>query len=788
MKEMNMTLNELLPEGEPLTFLVGAGCSVDAPSCLPAGRPMMNAIINHVTAASEHEKLANLQELRFESLIEIVRDNLDPGLKIIDYYGQCDKPNLQHFFLASMIEQGHFVMTTNFDFLIEHAILQLGIPRERVKIAITKKDFERFNDPTKVLAEGFKVVYKIHGSTENLLTKESTRESLIATIHAFGSNKQGLSVFQVEPFKRLLFENISRGRIVVVMGYSGSDDFDVVPTLKVLREMTSIIWIDHRYDLTDRPIVYEIEVPNKNLNENEGKVDQILRDIKLVSNIPHVYKVEMNTSSFSKFFLSRSIPLSTKNFELKPQVWLSESLKLDNESIKYIIPQQLYHDYNHYEDSLRCSEELLKLAYKQNDPVLGVRALLLKGKIRASAGHHDEALRIFEDAIKLARKLQNEEWIAASLNNIANVYNNQAKYTEALSYFEQALPIFQSMGKLHEEGIVLRNMSSILKNLNKNSEAIEHATRALEISELLGKLSDKGDILMIMGTIETSLGNVQDAIKHYEESLRINDQLHDYDAKIGTLNVLGDLMIKLGDFNRGLGYLQDSLHLSESINDFSGKASTLNNLGRLNTILSNFSEAIKLLNLAENLAREIHDPLIEANSSSNTGLVYYYQGHVDEALKIWEKTLKTYEKTNFDYGKATTLINIGDVYYQKQKYKKASQALEEALKIGKDSNDVGIQASVLQKLGMILQDQKDHDKAAVLYHEGLTICQQIGDIVGIATFINNLGTVDFYRENYGDALQKYNEAFTLLRQVGLGESPLAHTIIRNIDHLNQLTK
>lgn len=788
MKRVNITLNDLLPKGEQLTFLVGAGCSVDAPSCLPAGRPMMNAIINHVTAESEHEKLAKLQEIRFESLVEIVRDNLDPELKIIDYYTQCDKPNLQHFFLASMIERGHFVMTTNFDLLIEHAMLQLGIPIEQIKVAITKKDFEKLNDPEKLCADGFKTLYKIHGSTENVLTKESTRESLIATIQAFGSNKQGLSVFQVEPFKRTLFDNISRGRSLVVMGYSGSDDFDVVPTLKVLHEMKSVIWIDHRFEITNIPNIYEIEIPKKVDSKNGSKVDQILLDIKLASNIPHVYKVEINTSSFSEFFLSREISLSNENFKLSLQSWLSENVKVENEAMKYIIPQQLYHDYNRYEDSLRCIEELLKLARKQMDPVLEIRALLLKGKVLDSAGNHNDAIKIFQDALKQAKSLQNEEWLAASLNNIGNVYNSRAKYEEALSYYKQALPIFQTRGSLYEEGIVMRNMSSILKNLNRNSEALEHARRALEISEVFGKLSDKGDILMIIGMIETSMGNVQDAITHYEESLRINDQLHDYDAKVGVLNVLGDLMMKLGDFNRALTYFQDSLQVSESINDLSGKASTLNNLGRLYTILSDFSLAMNYLTLARNLANEIQDSLIEANSSSNMGLVYYYQSEMDEALKIWENTLKIYEAKKFELGKATTLINIGDVYYQKQKYKKASQALEEALRIGKESNDMGIQANSLQKLGMILQDEKQYDNAASLYHKGLAICQQIGDIVGIATFINNLGAIDFSREKYDVALQKYNEAYNLLNQVGLGESPLAYTILRNIDHLNQLSK
>ncbi len=79
-----LTIKDLLTLDAKLTFLVGAGCSVDAPSCLPAGREMMDAIIDYTCAVSEIEKIKKLEDLRFEQLIEIIRGHLDPDLKIID--------------------------------------------------------------------------------------------------------------------------------------------------------------------------------------------------------------------------------------------------------------------------------------------------------------------------------------------------------------------------------------------------------------------------------------------------------------------------------------------------------------------------------------------------------------------------------------------------------------------------------------------------------------------------------------------------------------------------------
>jgi len=301
MKLTNLKITDLINPDAKLTFLVGAGCSVDPPSNLPAGETMMEAIIRYTCAESEIDKLlgkveleegGKLEGLRFEQLIEIIRDRLDPDLKIINFYGECDKPNIQHFFLAEMIKNGHFVMTTNFDFLIEYALQQSGVPREEIRIIITKEDFERFSDPQELFFKRIKTLYKIHGSTMNILkvgTERNTRKSLIATIKAFGANKEGDNVFQLESFKQSAFVNLTKDRSLVVIGYSGNDDFDIVPTLKVLKDVQDIIWINYIQDDGGKEIIYEIEMEDLKNYEKLTKANQILVDIKKMDYAKRVF-------------------------------------------------------------------------------------------------------------------------------------------------------------------------------------------------------------------------------------------------------------------------------------------------------------------------------------------------------------------------------------------------------------------------------------------------------------------------------------------------------------------
>ncbi len=476
MKPTNLTIRDLITPDSKLTFLVGAGCSIDPPSCLPAGPAMMNAIIDYTCAESEIEKIKKLDQLRFEALVEIIRDRLDPDLKIIDFYGLCDKPNIQHSFLAEMIKKGHFVMTTNFDFLIEQALLQSDVSKEDIKVVITKADFEKFNNPNELFEQGKKTVYKIHGSTKNIISGEKTKDSLVATIQAFGSNKEGENIFQIEPFKRLLFDNISNERSLVVIGYSGSDDFDVVPTLKVLENLKNVIWINHIQDDNDREQIYEIDKSTsqslKKLGKKFKKVTQILFEIWQMNNAEHIYRMDVNTSRIISKLMETKPKLSLDNFSINAMDWLKKNIMLPSEMMKYDIPYKIYWDLDIYDKAMICSENCLRIAEELGD--LSGKATVLNniGRIHDEQGRYPEALRLYEEALQIAEQLGDLSVKAAVLNNIGRIHDEQGNYPEALKRYEEALQIDEQLRDLSGKATDLNNIGSIYKAQGNYPEAV----------------------------------------------------------------------------------------------------------------------------------------------------------------------------------------------------------------------------------------------------------------------------------------------------------------------------
>jgi len=609
-EESEFDFNNLFKKKDNLVFLIGAGCSVDSPSCLPAGRKMIETMVRYTCPETEISKILKIEELRFEALVEIIRYRLDNELKVIEYYAQCNKPNMQHFFLADMIRKGHFVMTTNFDLLIEHALLQISVPKKEIIPVITKEDFIKYTDPNKLLKKKKKTLYKIHGSTVNLITGEDTKESLVATIQAFGSNKTGMNIFEIEPFKRSLFNNITDKRSLIVLGYSGSDDFDIVPTLKVLKNLKNIIWLNFVKNDEGIARVYELNpIRGQNFN-NFDRIDRILLEIKQMKYIEHVYRIDVNTSRMIKELMDFTPEISPDRCNLNPTDWFLENIKTPDKKMKLGIAHSIYFDLNMYDDAMRILKEFIQEAEASNDSLALARGysrigriyrdrgniqeafawfmkavpiarplgnVLLKirifynlGLILKRRGNFEEAMKLYNEALDDAVKYDKREAKATLINGIAAIYAEQRNYSESSKLYNEALTINEELGNLKGMSVILNNIGMIYYDQHNFPKALEYYEKSIQISKELSDLSNESLVLNNMGAAYQGQMNLQGALDKYNEALQINDRLQDDLGRANCLNNIGTINYHL-------------MRLPDSLKNFEDALNTLNSIGMENS-------------------------------------------------------------------------------------------------------------------------------------------------------------------------------------------------------------
>lgn len=234
----------------PTVFFVGAGVSFEQPSRVPMAIPVVEALVRTIAPstklaaelmpflhAGRAGELHASDYLRFEVLLEIVHDFVDPDLQVLGFIESFASFNPLHEILAARALAGDSVVTTNFDALIERAVIALGAEPITIcadaDFSATPPTFPSCQTP----------IFKLHGSLKRYegASITATPETLGATIAAIAKGTDGRRL--PEP-KRSFFQNLVRGQAMLVAGYSGSDDLDIAPTFEEL-EPASILWLHH---------------------------------------------------------------------------------------------------------------------------------------------------------------------------------------------------------------------------------------------------------------------------------------------------------------------------------------------------------------------------------------------------------------------------------------------------------------------------------------------------------------------------------------------------------------
>lgn len=212
-------------------YFAGAGISI--PSALPgfkeithaALRPLLHEVLDEATIAYIADRV------RPEKALDLAYDTAGPPALSVLSLLEGGKPNPNHFFLAKAIQCGHIVLTTNVECLIEEAAKRLGYA---IDVVTTDEQFSSWRlEDTVPGRKG--ALLKLHGSIEADAGANRYR-SIAVTLKQLGG---GLS----DP-KQAAVESVLRRLDLCFMGYSGADDFTVMPLLLKTRSKRKLMWFD----------------------------------------------------------------------------------------------------------------------------------------------------------------------------------------------------------------------------------------------------------------------------------------------------------------------------------------------------------------------------------------------------------------------------------------------------------------------------------------------------------------------------------------------------------------
>ncbi len=792
-REHKENIESLFTPKRRYTFLVGAGISMDPPTNMPSARQIVRNLLELCAPLEEVENLLSLEMLRFELVVEKIQDVFDKDLKFLDYLEYVTEPNPIHLFLSNAIIRGNYVVSTNFDYMIERALLQVLNKKWHQDIipVISKEDFIIYQDPKDLIQSNQYPIYKIHGSKRNIINGKDTKESLITTISALGKDRVEGETFAIEPYKKPAVFNLMNKRTLVVMGYSGSDDFDIGPALREMPFLNRLIWIEH--SLIDQTEIVKMKKKEKlNFKEKQSHLEHLLEEISSSGDF-EVVLIKTNTSKFVQtnlwnIFLPY-LPINEINFQESKEIipifseWVKSIYKNTPLVEKYKFASQLFYYLKELEATKRCSQRGILITEQTNDVSSKSYFLNFLGMINQITGNYERALQNYEDAFQIDKSLKDIAGKATDLNNIGSIYLTLGKYEDALQNYQQALDIVERQGDLSSKVTCKNNIGRVHEIRNEFDLALKNYLEAVKITEKVGDLNRKAALLNNIGMIYKTRNEYNQSLEYYHEALRISDLLGDLYGKIILLNNMGRIYDEYKDYEKALEKYNESVQIAEQLGDLSKKAGSINNIGSVYLAQGKVDMALEKYQEALNIEERLGDPLMKIIYLNNIGMIHNNRANYNLAREKYIEALIIADNIGDLSKKGLLLTKIGAINMIQEDFQSALQKYEEAVLIFGNLGELSNKAASLSNIGRIYETFENYYEALRRYEETLQVDQQIKDLMGIASDLYNIGRVYIMRGEYRKALQNYEESLKIFVQ--LEQKQYIEVIKNKIDDLNR---
>jgi len=404
-------------------FLVGAGISIDPPSNIPDGGKIIDILLKWI-ARNENDfiklkdykdysdgknKISLFDFLRFELLLKEIYQIEPEILDMLSILENGGFSNTNHYFLSAMIKEGATVLTTNFDNRIEDACEDINY--EPTSLYLPKlNNFDKNKNYNYI---------KLHGTFPKI--DKYNKNIPVGTLTQIG--KTGFAFHKLPIFKEYIEKKLI-DKTLIVIGYSASDSFDVVPLLEDI-EFKQIIWLEYSKSKLSLQNITPIDssiFPDKSMNPfqyflSTYKFKFPKCDVKLYNGKPDdLYKI-LSNDLYLKALHNASVNYDD-NFKVNAIKEFEELLylnPLDKESKSLIIQNILNDKYGEW----RNSDDV-----KDTNPInIKIRELLNEQKILEAKNY------LKKNKTKLTQSNYNI--------TLAEIYLEEKNYDLALKFFEK---------------------------------------------------------------------------------------------------------------------------------------------------------------------------------------------------------------------------------------------------------------------------------------------------------------------------------------------------------------
>ncbi len=689
-----------LKESCTLKILCGAGISLN--SGIPLANQYLKYLFTSVGFNTQDADRIIDYNLPFEYWLEIFSDS-DKYNKhsLLDIFSTDEiLPSINHHFIASLIIKGivNEVYTPNFDLLIEKALYLQGYKKNEDYVVFYQEEHFHNIEDCKLPK-----LIKLHGSAENypsirIVLKEIAQERNVE-------------------YRRIAVKKMVSGikeDSLLVLGYSFSDIFDIVPCLEELDEShCKIIIVDHTSQ--QKITIDELGINWRNSYTGfkiKGDTDKIVSAIINEFNLSH--KVTNCGSPNPLTLMKKYVDPYFEN--------LYDVMSDYNHSV--FIQSYILHIIGAYSDSNNLIKKYTERAF---DPISHARLQHLNAQNLQSLGMHREAMEVYKNELnskitqlfvfsgkdnlfKILKLGLNSDFQSAieflvtqniscgfqdELEDIANVYFHICTCLIELSNYEDAISNFKLLKKLIEYYSFIGEKTSLKASI-LNSEAIAYGNLAryeesINLLEESYQMHKKNGDLIPLGTTLHNKSVVYSQMNKITEAKQAGEKALELREKINILPHIFDTLILLIHFDIYIGNVEKIEEYLYKIQKYINRESKFRY--RLDNVIisliqkckeepSNYGNSFDILmdimgkDYSDNTKKIIQD---FGETILRNGEILRQKNSLREAFNSYSTAIYIFKNIGFNEGITGAMRCIGILYESTNDKKTALKYYQEAL-------------------------------------------------------------------------------------------------------------
>ena len=608
-----------------IVFWSGAGISSNS------GVPFVSYIIKSVIkslsdddyiAAAYYEKYEK-SNLPFEVFMQVIiqLSNDDQVLEVFER----GNPNNNHKLISLLCKNGLVkeIFTTNFDTLFERSFEEIGL-NENNEFFVFNNEVSFKKGLHKLNSKNSKInLFKIHGSIND---KKTIRTSIDAIANKKWMNERSKII------KRAFCGDTQK--VLIVLGYSFSDVFDINPVIESIKNNTSqtIYIVSHKSGLIEPEIE---DLTNHSVfryfSKSEGSIISVDTNF-FINKVADTFGIKLSDQK------KQSIV-----WENKIKKWANRLLP----SQKEYLQAQLFVLIHEVDNALEWNGRALSVAQKLNYSKNEIEILLQKVSMLHQKGGNQNiefAKIIIKKALRKSIDLRFFSGISRSLDLSALIaMYNEDDFLKAKKLYLASQKFKEKIGDVKDQAKVLLSIASCLRHEQRHLEAIETIKKSIFLRNKIGDIGGIAKCFQGLGNVYLDLGEYKVARRNFLKFENITLKTGDAWSNAIANYELAEVNYCLGsnkELEKALCYCEKSIELRK-----------------------------------HSISREF------VNSIYLKAKILYRLGLIEEAKQLHEKVyllrLDMPNKSDF----ADSLFDIGVIEVSEKKYSAGFAKLENALDI-----------------------------------------------------------------------------------------------------------